>query len=279
MIDDTKKEIITLFYRELLNREPDVAGFEFYMSNDLFLETVYYSLKESDECKQKKEERKRLEREHITDQTLPITLTMFVKDAEDSVAMAINSVKSIVREVVILDTGSTDNTVEICKELGALVYKCGMLDFGSIRTLTARLSRQEWILGLDADEHILEGDLHKFRALVEREDIDIWGLPRKRWADLDMTEQLEKDIHPDWQYRFFRNKPEIHYTRRVHEIIQGSDKREEADNGPCIQHFQDVFKSGDKLITRNLHYKGLYYKDIKDGVEHDGKAVEDLDER
>lgn len=277
--EDVREEIVRLFYRHLLKRSPDAAGLDFYVSNDLFLETIYYSLKESEEGREKRAEEERLASERALDRTLPITLAMFVKNAEDSVAAAINSVKPVVREIVVLDTGSTDNTIEICEELGALVYKCGMLDFGSIRTLTARLARQEWILGLDADEIVLEEDLYKFRALVESEDVDIWGLPRKRWADLGMTEQQEEDVYPDWQYRFFRNKPELRYVRRVHEIIEGSDKRKEAEDGPCIQHFQDVFKSGDKLTTRNLHYRDLYDRDIEEGVEHDGKAVEDLDER
>lgn len=278
-MDKIRKEIITLFYRILLEREPDEAGLNFYLDNDLFLETVFTSLKESAEAKKVRARKEREEEAKRADKTLPITLAMFVKNAESSVATAINSVKPLVREIVVLDTGSTDNTVKICEDLGALVYKCGFTNFGDIRTLAARLSRQDWVLGLDADEKILEEDLPKFRELIENVDVDIWGLPRKRWADLGMTTQLEEEIYPDWQYRLFRNIPEIHYIRRVHEIIQGSEKREEAEDGPCIQHFQDVFKSGDKLVERNKHYKELYTKDIQEGVEHTEKPVEDLDER
>ena len=210
---------------------------------------------------------------------------MFVKDVEDSIEMAINSVKSIVSEIVIVDTGSSDRTVQICKDLGARVYNIkfdGFNGFGDLRTVTSHLSSEKFVLGLDGDEKILEEDLHKFKSLIQRMeegDIDIAGLSRKRWADLGMTEQLEVEVFPDWQFRFYKNKPEIYFTRRVHEIIKGSDKIIEVLDGPVIQHFQDSFKSGSKLIQRNKQYKGLYDTDIKEGVEHKEKAVEGLDER
>lgn len=282
-MDDSiiRKQIITMFYRQLLGREPDKPGLDFYMNETIPLGVVYSSLYSSDEAKEL--EKKSLEeKSNNENDKFPITLAVFVKDAEDSISLTINSVKSVVKEIVVLDTGSTDNTVEVCRDLGALVYKCGFTNFGDIRTLAARLARQDFVLGLDSDETILEEDLPKFKDVIEtmeRDGLDILGLPRKRWADLGMTKQLEKDVFPDWQYRFFRNIPKIHYVRRVHEIIKGSDRIIDMEDGPCIQHFQDAFKSGKKLKDRNDHYKSLYEKDVKEGVEHEEKAVEDLDER
>lgn len=283
MTEEIRREIITLFYRTILKREPDEAGLEFYVGNDLFLETIYHSFKESDEAKNLKVEEEKLKLEKVG--KLPITLAMFVKDVEDSIEMAINSVKSIVSEIVIVDTGSSDNSISICKGLGARVYSIdfdGFSGFGDLRTVTSHLARSKFVLGMDSDEQILEEDLPKFKSLIQRmedEDIDIAGLPRKRWSSLSMEEQLELDVAPDLQFRFYKNKPEIYFTRRVHEIIKGSDKVIEVLDGPCIQHFQDSFKSGSKLTQRNKQYKGLYDTDIEEGVEHKGKAVEDLDER
>jgi len=76
-----------------------------------------------------------------------------------------------------------------------------------------------------------------------------------------------------------RNDPAITYKRRVHEIIDGTDRTLEAKNGPHIHHFQDSFKSGDKLKTRNDHYKLLQKMDLDEGIEHTESAVEKLDER
>jgi glycosyltransferase involved in cell wall biosynthesis len=268
---------VTLFYRTLLGREPDEPGLDYYVNYKGPLEVIYTMIYTSDEAVEKRKVQKKARAE--LNKTLPITLAMFVKNNEDSAAMAISSVKPIVREIVVLDTGSTDNTINICKELGALVYSCGFNDFGSIRTLTARLARQEWILGLDSDEVILEEDYPILKELVEDKDIDAWGLPRKRWADLGMEEQLEEEVYPDFQFRLFRNKPEIVYKRRIHEVISGASATKESLEGPHIHHFQDSFKSGGKLKERNELYKSLYNEDIKEGVEHNGSAVEAIDER
>jgi glycosyltransferase involved in cell wall biosynthesis len=221
-------------------------------------------------------------REIEEDKTLPITLAIMVKDNEDCILGAIESVLPIVREVVILDTGSTDNTVSICEGVGARIYKSGFSDFGSIRTLAAHLSRQDYVFMLDSDERILHSDLPKFKNILNRmreDGVDIIGFPRRRWYDLEMTREVHPDAFPDYQYRLFVNNPEIKYKRRVHEVISGSNKRTESVDFPCIQHFQDSFKSGSRLEDRNALYNKLYEMDIKDGIMHEEKAIHKVDQK
>ena len=292
---DPREEAVKSFYKTILGREYDEPGLKFYVNADSPLEMVYMTIYTSQEAedyrraqveewrKKKEEEYTREEEERKKEENiiLPLTLAIFVKDAEDSIAMVINSMKPIVSEVVVLDTGSRDNTISICKEFGARVYEVGFSDFGSIRTVASHLAREKFIFMLDSDETVLAEDLPLFKTLLkkmENEDIDIVGLPRKRWLDLDMTEQLEKDVYPDWQFRLFKNDVNIRYKRRVHEIICGSDKRYEDLGGPVIQHFQDVFKRGEKLASRNELYKELQKLDIEEGIEHEEKAVQEIDE-
>lgn len=276
---DPRKLAIEAFYRDLLGREMDSSGVEAYVEDrSLPIEVVYMLIYSSDEAvRRRKDLQLQLKK---LDGTFPITLAMIAKDCEDSVVMAINSIKSIVREVVVLDTGSTDNTASICRGLGARVYRCQFSDFGNIRTIAAHLARQEWVFMLDADETILQSELHLFGKIIDDKAVDIIGLPRKRWADLEMTEQVEDWAYPDWQYRLFRNKPEIFFKRRVHELIDGSKRRKECPDGvgPTIQHFQDVFKRGNKLIERNKMYRNLYNEDVAEGIRHEGSPVEQIDD-
>jgi len=276
-VSDPRELAIKSFYKTILGRDADKVGLQVYMDSDNTLDMIYMILHTSAEAEARRA-KIRKEKNFISD-TLPITLAMFVKDAEESVGLAIKSVKDVVREIIVVDTGSTDNTIKICEHLGARVYRVGFTDFGSIRTVTGHLARQPWVLGLDADEVILKEDWPVLGSLVQREDIDIWGLPRKRWADVEMTTQVEKEAYPDWQYRLFRNSVGITYTRRVHEIIEGSTRRAEAQSGPTIHHLQDVFKKGLKLKNRNDHYKKLYNLDLSDGIKHTCSAVQEIDER
>jgi len=186
--------------------------------------------------------------------------------------------KDHIREIVVVDTGSSDDSVKVAKDLGARVYKVQFSDFGSIRTLTAHLSRQPWVLGLDSDETISEEDIPKFWDLIGRGDVSVWNLPRKRWADLEMKRQEELEAYPDWQPRLYRNEVGIVWTRRVHEKVSGELLgREDAPEGPHINHFQNVYKSGSRRAERNKFYRELFQKDLEEGVDHGGPPVADID--
>jgi len=215
----------------------------------------------------------------MTSAGLPITLAVFAKNNQDSIWLCLNSVSHLVSEIILVDTGSTDDTVKIATELGARVYKVGFTDFGSIRTLTAHLATQPWILGLDTDEILAPEELSILIDLMDDAECVAWGLPRRRWRDIGRTIQVEQDAYPDWQYRFIRNNPgSITYENRVHEglnIKEGNIRTSE--KGPHIEHFQDVFKSDQRLQDRNELYRGLYEQDVADGVERAIPAVANID--
>lgn len=217
---------------------------------------------------------------------LPITLCTFVKNEEKNIRGCIESVLPAVSEIVVLDTGSTDNTIPIAREYTDRVYSCGFTDFGSVRTLCAHLANQPWVLMLDADER-LEPSWGKLEELInqpigvnfpayeldENDEvvIDSWALPRKRWKDIWMAQQEDVASYPDWQIRLFRNhfnRRKIEYVRRVHETAKYCIRTEHSLEGPIIHHFQNVHKNKEDLIARRNTYVDLHQKDIYEGVEH-----------
>jgi len=230
-------------------------------------------------------------------QVLPISLCIFVKNEALHIRDCIESVRPVVAEIVVVDTGSTDDTVKICREFTDRIYSVGFSDFGSIRTLTAHLALYPWVLMLDADERIDSTDWSKLGELINQPSavqgdnmeldkdenvvIDSWALPRKRWADIWMHKQVELEAYPDWQVRLFRNYIDgarIGYERRVHETITGCRRTEKAAEGPTIHHFQNVYKDAESLQARQESYTKLYEQDIQDGVKHTGPPVVTMDE-
>lgn len=227
---------------------------------------------------------------------LPLSLCVFVKNEAASIRDCFESVLPVVSEIVVVDTGSTDGTVDICRKYTDRIYQVGFSDFGSIRTLSAHLAAYPWVLMLDADERIDAADWGKLAELVSvpvgvsGDDweldkagelvTDSWALPRKRWADEWMHEQLEKDVYPDWQVRLFRNyvqRPKIYFERRVHERVAGCVNTVVASEGPTIHHFQNVFKPQTALLARQALYERLQAADIAEGIQHDIPAVVELD--
>jgi len=88
---------------------------------------------------------------------LPISVFIITKDEEERLPRAINSVKGWVDEIIVIDSGSTDRTVEIAKDLGALVVFNEWKGFGAQKIFGEGLCRNKWVLNIDADEEITEG--------------------------------------------------------------------------------------------------------------------------
>jgi glycosyltransferase involved in cell wall biosynthesis len=222
---------------------------------------------------------------------------MFVKNEENNLRQAIESVRPVVAEIVIVDTGSTDKTVTLARDYTDRVYQVGFSDFGSIRTLTAHLAMMPWVFMLDADERIDPKDWNKFQHLINNPPgvqgndmelgpdgkpiIDSWALPRKRWADPWRTKQVDTESYPDLQVRLFRNhlsRPKIRFVRRVHERVEGCVQTVEALGGPTIHHHQNDNKSEEDLKKRAAMYKRFYELDVAEGIHHEEPPVIEEDD-
>ena len=90
-----------------------------------------------------------------------LNLVMITKNEESKLKRCLNSIKNIVNEIIIVDTGSTDNTKNIALEFGAKVYDYKWDDnFSNARNFAISKSNSDWNLILDADEFITTIDLN-----------------------------------------------------------------------------------------------------------------------
>ena len=87
-----------------------------------------------------------------------ISLVMITKNEEKNLAKSLDSVKDLVSEIVILDSGSTDSTIKIAEKYGAKIYSRKFDDFCTQKNCAMSLAQNEWILHLDADE-VLSSEL------------------------------------------------------------------------------------------------------------------------
>jgi cellulose synthase/poly-beta-1,6-N-acetylglucosamine synthase-like glycosyltransferase len=86
---------------------------------------------------------------------LPISVCMIVRDEEIHLPDALASVRSIAEEIIVLDTGSVDRTVEIATAMGARVLTYDWQDdFAAARNVSIEAARHDWILVLDADQRL-----------------------------------------------------------------------------------------------------------------------------
>ena len=93
---------------------------------------------------------------------------MIVKNEADNLPRCLNSVANIVDEIIIVDTGSTDKTVEIAERYNARVYHHPWENsFSKARNYSLKYATCDWILYLDADEELSKEDAPRLKEIVK----------------------------------------------------------------------------------------------------------------
>lgn len=146
-----------------------------------------------------------------------LTLSMIVKNEEKYLRECLESVKDTVDEIVIVDTGSEDKTVEIAKSYNARIFYFKWInDFSAARNFALSNSTGNWILYLDADERLSSESVKKLKNLVE-----INELIGFKCVVVSLDEKL--GISQSMKYtRLFRNNSDIQFEGKVHEQIENS---------------------------------------------------------
>lgn len=191
-----------------------------------------------------------------------ISLCMIVKDEEQYLPACIASVKELVDEIIIVDTGSTDRTKEVAQQAGAKVFDLPWQDdFAAARNFSLSKATKDWILVLDADEAIAAQDHPRFRELLIwtiKQNPKIVGFKfhqRNYTNDSHAAEFVPCD--PEERYaeqqgfagytlatpmRLFRRLPQVQYEGKVHEGVEQSILKLKGmihDSGIPIHHFKE----------------------------------------
>lgn len=152
---------------------------------------------------------------------ITISLCMIVKNEETCLRNCLVSVKDVVDEFIIVDTGSTDNTIQVIKEFTDTIYHYTWInDFAAARNYAFSLATKEYILWLDADDIVRKDDLDSLLHLKETLDssIDIVTMIYDITFNKEGISTLS--IPRD---RLVRNKAGFYWRYFVHEelVVQG----------------------------------------------------------
>ncbi|MBE3584410.1 MAG: glycosyltransferase [Limnochordaceae bacterium] len=171
---------------------------------------------------------------------LGLSACLIVKNEEQFLPECLASLRGIADEVVLVDTGSTDHTVEIAQAAGArVVHEEWRNDFSAARNRSLQEATGEWILVIDADERLQPGQAERLRQLLTEGQADAYQLLIVNFPD---DEDARATSH---RIGLFRNRREYRYEGLVHEQI-----------GPSI------LKGGGKIVTCSLKLDHLGY-DVK----------------
>lgn len=180
---------------------------------------------------------------------------MIVKNEEKNIRKALTWGKNIVCEQIVVDTGSTDRTVEIAEEMGAKVFHFEWIDdFSAAKNFAIEQAKGNWIAFLDADEYFSEEDTKKILPLLaqveeERRKLKIPLMIRSSLANLD---EEGRTTSIATQARLFSNVKSLRYDGSIHETLMiGGTKAPRA------------FEARDMLTVYHTGYSNAVYQETR----------------
>jgi glycosyltransferase involved in cell wall biosynthesis len=146
---------------------------------------------------------------------MSISLCMIVKNEADRLASCLTAARDCVDEMIVLDTGSTDETAAIARSLGAQVYDyVWTQDFSAARNVSLSHATGDWILVLDADEIIVPAEMMAIAPVLNQPDLLAVNFLRQEIG----AEQSPYSLVS----RLFRRHPSVYFSRPYHSLIDDS---------------------------------------------------------
>ena len=148
---------------------------------------------------------------------------MIVKNEERNIERALSWGRSVMSEQIVVDTGSTDKTVEIAERLGAKVLKFEWTNsFSEAKNFAIEQAKGEWIAFLDADEYMPQESVKKLQTVIDKVETTP-HLREKVFAIICDLVNVDENEQPQSIHniiRVIKNIPEMRYKGIIHECIE-----------------------------------------------------------
>jgi glycosyltransferase involved in cell wall biosynthesis len=205
---------------------------------------------------------------------------MIVKDEERFLKNCLNSVRDIVDEIIIVDTGSKDKTKELANSFGARLFEFDWKnDFSAARNFSLKQATSNWILVLDADEMIDDSGKEEIKKLINTKEnclLNFVGFKfeQRSYRPKEGVESIPFDLNELERnfdgyelgniVRLFRNNPKIKFKNKVHELVEESireNKGKIKETNIIIHHFVNLKR--DKLKSKTQLYVDMMWDQLK----------------
>ena len=184
-----------------------------------------------------------------------LSVVIITKNEEINIERCLNSVLWA-DEIVVVDSGSTDNTLQICKNYNCKIVKTEWLGFGLTKKLAVKSAINNWIFSIDADEEVTE-NLHKqIQCILEAPEVNGYNIRRSSFY-------LGKKINycgwnSDYSLRLFDRRKGNFNNKLVHESVVLSGKRAKIKS-PLLHYTYPTIESH---LNKMNHYSSLGAKQL-----------------
>ncbi|MFN4195315.1 MAG: glycosyltransferase [Thermosynechococcus sp.] len=174
---------------------------------------------------------------------------MIVKNEAQQLRRCLQSVQPWVDEIIVVDTGSTDETIAIAREFSPHVYSVAwQADFAAARNASLAYATGEWIFYMDADEEFVVTDPHWRDQLTAEQAAAI-----NQWSLLRREQSGDRHWSDFWNVRFGRRFPDLHFVGALHEQLSYRERQ------AVVGHLQGVY-----LLHHNQQSQERFLAKIRD---------------
>jgi glycosyltransferase involved in cell wall biosynthesis/tetratricopeptide (TPR) repeat protein len=198
-----------------------------------------------------------------------LSICLITKNEEAHLARCLESVRGLWDDLVVVDTGSTDRTVEIARAFGARLFEFTWQDdFSLARNFCIAQATGDWILSIDADESIAARDHAIIRDYLRQDDVDAVLSSQRHYVTHSVVVGWqpgpggyeEGRPYPGFMdvrcRRLFRNRPWLRFRNRVHEELVSIDPAHPLREAPGDWVIHHYGKTDARAV---LHAKGEAY--------------------
>lgn len=249
----------------------------------LFVDTHYpaYHIYRESELQGLESYKRRWKREK--ENRITISLCMIVKDEEDALPKCLTSVRDIVDEIIVVDTGSVDQTKSIAAKFTDKIYDFSWIDdFSAARNFAFSKATKDYILWLDADDTLEQKDQNLFFELKETIDSEIDSVTMHYHLSFNSEGKVTHSLRRN---RLVRRDRQFKWIGAVHEYLEVSGnifhsdiaithKKEKAHTDRNLLIYRSREEKDEKFTPRDLYY---FANELKDHCYYD-KAIEKYEE-
>lgn len=205
---------------------------------------------------------------------MQISLCMIVKDEEDTLGNCLESIADLVDEIIIVDTGSSDNTIQVAEKYTKKIYHFAWEDdFAKARNFAFSKASKDYVMWLDADDIILAQDRIKFQQLKEKLDGKIPMVVCK--YNMSTMQNIQEITLSYYRERIFLREMHYQWVGAIHEVISIAPEAMYSDfavthhkihateKGRNLRIFEKMRQSNQTFDLRQLFYYGreLYFNE------------------
>lgn len=180
---------------------------------------------------------------------MKFSIVIVAKDSADKIERLLQSIQGLSDDIIVCDSGSKDNTIDLAKKMGAKVHQILWKGYGISKNESTAFAKYDWVLSMDSDEKV---DAILYRALQQWEPVNTSTVYQVRWKNYFGNQWIRYgNWKNDWKGRLFYKQVANWDDAIAHEEITANIPLSYIRLPGYVEHYS--FKDTREYATKTIH--------------------------